>query len=93
MGATSGAHTAAEVVMTNPSSRTRAHRPAEFAPAGIEIGTEAALAATLSRVGLLSREDERQVPLLQLGLEADSDPPGRSITSLVVEGATQGFVG
>jgi hypothetical protein len=92
MGATSGAHTAAEVVMTNPSSRTRVHRPAESALAGIEIATEAALAATLSRVGLLSREDEQQVPVLQLGLEADSDPPGRSIGNLV-EGAKQGFVG
>ena len=90
----SGAHTAAEVVMTNPSSRTRVHRPAEFALPGIEVATEAALvAATLSRVGLLSREDERQVPVLQLGLEADSDPPGKSITSLVEEGATEGFVG
>jgi hypothetical protein len=93
MGATSGAHTVAEVVMTNPSSRTRAHRPAEFAQAGIEIAAEVALVATLSRVELLSREDERQVPVVQLGLEADSDPPGRSITSLVGEGATQGFVG
>ena len=93
MGATSGVHTAAEVVMTSPSSRTRVHRPAEFALAGIEVATEAALAAALSRVGLLSREDERQVPVLQLGLEADSDPPGRSITSLAEEGATQGFVG
>lgn len=90
MGATSGAHTAAEVVMTNPSLRTRVHRPAEFLPAGIEI---AALVAMLLRVGRLSREDERQVPVLQLGQEAaDSDQPGRSITSLV-EGATQGFVG
>jgi hypothetical protein len=93
MGATSGAHTAAEVVMTNLSSRTRVHRPAEFALAGIEVATEAVSAATLSRVGLSSRKDERQVPVLQLGPEADSDPPGRSITSLVEEGATQGFVG
>jgi hypothetical protein len=92
MGATSGAHTAAEVVMTNPSWRTRVHRPAESALAGTEIATEAALAVTLSRVELLPREDERQVPILQLGLEADSDPPGRSITSLV-EGATEEFVG
>ena len=93
MGATSGVHTAAEVVMTNLNSRTRVHRPAESVLAGIEVATEAALAATPSRVGLLLREDGRQVPVLQLGLEADSDPPGRSITSLVEEGATQGFVG
>jgi len=64
----------------------------EFELAGIEIATEAALAAALSRAGLWWREDERQVPVLQLGLEADSDPPGRSTTSLV-GGATQGFVG
>lgn len=74
--------------MTNPSSRTRVHRPAEFALAA----AEAALAATLLRVGLLSPADERQMPVLQLELEADSDPPGRSTTSLVV-GATVVFVG
>jgi len=79
--------------MMNPSSRTRVHRPAEFARAGIEIATEAALAATLSRAELLSQEDEQPMRLVQLGLEAGSDPPGRSITSLVEEGATQGFVG
>ena len=91
MGATSGAHTAAEVVMTNPSSRTRVHRPAEFELAGIV--TEAALAAVLSRIGLSSRQDERrQVLVLQRGLEVDSDPRGRSIPSLV-EDARQGFVG
>ena len=92
MGATSGAHTAAEVVMMNPSSRTRDHRPAEFALAGIETATEAGLAGALSRVGQLSQGGERQVPVLQLELEADSDPPGRSTMSLV-EGARQGFVG
>jgi len=92
MGVTSGAHIAAEVVMTNPSSKMKVHRPAESVLAGIEVATGEALAATLSRVGLLSREDERQVPVLQLGLKADSDPLGRSITSLV-EGATQEFVG
>lgn len=93
MGATSGAHTAAEVVMTNPSSRTRVHRLAEFALVAIGVAPEVALAATLSRVGLLSQEDEQQVPVLQLGLAADSDPPGRSITNLVEVGVTQGFVG
>ena len=92
MDATSGVHTAAEVVMTNPSSRTRVHQPAEFALSGIETATGVALAAALLQVVMLSREGERQVPVLQLVLEADSDPPGRSITSLV-EGATQGFVG
>jgi hypothetical protein len=93
MGARSEAHTVAEAVMTNPSSRTRVHRPAEFAQAGIAIATEAALAATLSRVELLSQEDEQLMRVVQLGLEADSDPQGRSITSLVEEGATQEFVG
>lgn len=90
MGATSGAHTAAAGAMTTPSLRMRAHRPAESALAGIAPGAEAAVAASLSRVGL-PREDARLVPALQLGLEADSDPPGRS-TSLV-EGAAQGAVG
>jgi len=94
MGATSGAHTAVEVVTTNPSSRTRVHRPAEFGLAGFEIETGSALAAMISRVGLLLREDERPVPApaLQLGLEADSDPLGRSIANSV-EDAAQGFVG
>ena len=84
MGATSGVHTVVEGVMTNPSSRTRVHRLAEFV---LEIEAEAALAETLSRVV------HQEVPELQLGQEAaDSDPPGKSITSLV-EGATQEFVG
>lgn len=92
MGATSEAHTAAAGAMTTPSSRTRAHRPAESALAetGIAPGAEAAVAASPSRVGL-PREDARLVPALQLGLEADSDPPGRSIS--LVEGAAQGAVG
>jgi hypothetical protein len=87
MGATSEAHTVAEVVITNPSSRTRIHRPAEFVLAGIEIATEAALAAALSRVVLLSREDERQVPLVQQGLEADSDPPGSFLIMFAMQEA------
>ena len=37
MGATSGAHTVAEVVMTNPSSRMRVNRPAEVALAGLKL--------------------------------------------------------
>ena len=92
MGATSGAHTAVGAAMTNPSSRTRAHRPAESALAGTEIapGAEAAVAESLSQVGL-PREDARLVPALQLGLEADSDPRGRSIS--LVEGAAQEVVG
>ena len=85
MGATSGVHTVVEGVMTIPSLRTRVHRPAEFVLAEIEIEAEAALAEALSQLS--------QVPVLQLGQEAaDSDLPGRSITSLV-EGATQEFVG
>jgi hypothetical protein len=92
MGATSGAHTAVGVVMTSPSSRTRDHRPAGSASAGIGMAAEgAAVAAPVSRAGL-SGEDGQQVPALQLGLEADSDPPGRSITNLV-EGAAQGVAG
>lgn len=92
MGATSGVHTAAEAAMTIPNSRTMAHRPAESALAGTGIapGAEAAVAASLSRVGL-PREDARLVPALQLGLEADSDPRGRSIS--LVEGAAQEVVG
>lgn len=92
MGATSGAHTAVGVVMTNPSSRTRVHRPAECVLAGIEVATEAALTAAVLRVELLLREDGRPALALQLGLGADSDPPGRSIMNLV-EGAMQGVVG
>jgi hypothetical protein len=76
--------------MTNPSSRTRDHRPAGSA-LGIGMAVERAAAAMFSRVGL-SGEGGRQVPALQLGLEADWDPPGRSITSLV-EGEAQGFAG
>lgn len=41
---------------------------------------EIALVAMLSRVGLLSREGERQVLVLQLGVEADSDLLGRECT-------------
>jgi hypothetical protein len=91
MGATSGAHTAVGVVMTSPSSRTRDHRPAGFASAGIGMAAEAAVAAPVSRVGL-SGEDGQQAPALQPGLRADSDLPGRSITSLV-EGAARGVAG
>ena len=91
MGATSGAHTAVGVVMTSPSSRTRDHRPAGSASAGIGMAAEAAVAVPVSQVGL-SGEGGQQAPVLQPGLEADSDPPGRSITSLV-EDAAQGVAG
>jgi len=78
----SGAHTAVEVVMTSLNWRTRDHRPAESALPGVEFEFVAEVAivaemATPLQVG-------QPVLVQHLGLEADSDQPGRSIPHLVV---------
>jgi hypothetical protein len=92
MGATSGAHTAVEVATTSLNWTMMDHRPAESALSGIvieaesEIVAETAVAATLSRVAI-PEEDGQRVRVLQPGLVADSDQPGRSATNLVVVSA------
>lgn len=88
MGATSGVHTAVEVVTTSLNWTTRVHRPAESAPSGVviesesEIAAERAVVATLSQVAM-PEEDGQRVRVLQPELVADSDQPGRSAANLV----------
>jgi len=94
MGATGEAHTAVEVARTSLNWRMRDHRPAESALAGAVtvIATGAAIEAEMAIAAAALSQFGRQVQVLHLGLEADSDQLGRSILNLAVVVAAQGSV-
>jgi hypothetical protein len=94
MGATGEARTAVGVAMTSLNWRTRDHRPAESALPGLVTVTVtgAAIEAEMAIAAAALSQFGRQVQVLHLGLEADSDQLGRSTLNLAVVVAAQGSV-